>query len=209
MGSMELASIEGSRIILLTRRVRLTGQVYLPDVALKVAQRYSFAKSPSVQELGSEPFTFSIGKFQDVQINEFQIYSDRIVVSARSPTEIVDAFISDLLSWSEKEFGLIPAVDSKPEKFIESSVVVKSTKDLALSLSPANAVLDLVNSALRGRVTDVPYQLSGFSLDTDPAAFVAQRRRPLRFGIERRVNVPFSDNLFFSVAPLHTGEIGR
>lgn len=203
---MELASIEGSRIILLTRLVRPVGQVYLPDAALKVAERYSFAKPPSVQELGTEPMTFSIGKFQDVQINEFQIYSDGIVVSARSPTEVVDAFISDLLSWSEKEFGLSLAVDAKPQKFIESSIVVKSTKDLVLSLSPANAVLDLVNEALRGRVTEVRYQLSGFSFDGDPAAFAAQRRKPLRFGIERRVNAPYTDNLFFSVAPLHTGD---
>lgn len=201
---MELASIEASRIILLTRLTRPTGQVYLPDAALKVAKRYSFAKFPSVQEVGTEPMTFSIGKFQDIQINEFQIYSDGIVVSARSPTEVVDAFISDLLSWSEKEFGLKLAVDARPEKFIESSIVVKSTKDLALSLSPTNTIGNLVNDALRGRVTNVPYQLSGFWFDGDLAAFAGQRRKPVRFGVERRLNVPYSENLFFSVAPLHT-----
>jgi hypothetical protein len=201
---MELAAVENSRIILLTRRVRPAGQIYLPDAAVKLVQRYSFAKFPSMEELIREPIAFSIGKFGDVQINEFQIYQDGIVVSSRAPTEVLDAFISDLFSWSEMEFGMVEAADAKPEKFIESSLVVKSTKDLALCISPASAVIDVVNDALRRQVTGVPYQLSGFSLEADPGALLDRRRRPIRFAVERRANTSFNDNIFFSVAPLHT-----
>jgi hypothetical protein len=203
---MELASIDFSRIIYFTQRVRPAGQVYVPEAVQKLAQRYSFAKLPSVEELTRFPIAFSLGKFKDVQIDEFQIYNDGLIVSAKANTKILDAFISDLLSWSEKEFGLVEDSTAKSEKFIESAIIVKSTKNLTLSLSPRNDVAEILNRTFRGELAGVgPYHLSGFVLDCDPLQF-AGRRKPMRFVLERRVGVPFSDNVFFSHAPLHTGD---
>jgi hypothetical protein len=203
---MELAGIDFSRIIYLTQRMRPAGQVYVPDAVQKLAQRYSFAKLPSVEELTRLPLTLSLGKFKDVQIDEFQIYNDGIIVSAKANTEILDAFISDLLSWSERELGLVDAPTAKPEKIIESAIIVKSVKDLALSLSPRNDVAEILNRTFRGELVGVgPYQLSGFFLDCDPLQFTA-RRKPMRFALERRLGVPFTENVFYSQAPLHTGD---
>jgi hypothetical protein len=204
---MELVAIETSRIVYLNQLVRPAGQTYLPGAIADLVQRYSFAKFPSVEDLARDPtsFSFSMGKFQDVQINEFQVYPDGLIASARAPTELVDAFVSDLLSWSEKKLGLVQSPLATPEKFVESAIVVKSAGDLARSLLPMTDAVDLVNTALHAYPNWQPYVPSGFALEPDPAAYVA-RRRPIRFGIERRVNIPFRDNIFFSVAPLHTTE---
>jgi hypothetical protein len=200
---MELVAIDTSRIVYLTQLRRPAGQMYLPDAALKLAQRYSFTKLPSPDELTREPVAFSMGKFQDVQINEFQIYGDGIIATARAGTEILDAFISDVLRWGEREFGLVQAAIAKPEKYVESAILVKSTKDLMLAVAPANDVAEIVNKAIRRHISDVPYRHAGFVLDSDPAAFPG-RRKPLRFVVERRLGVAYSENVFYSVAPLHT-----
>jgi hypothetical protein len=201
---MELVAIDFSRIIYLTQRVRPAGQLYLPDAVQKVAQRYSFAKFPSVEELARVPITFSLGKFKNVQIEEFQIYNDGIIVAAKANTEVLDAFMSDLFSWSEKEFGLTESLVAKPQKFIESAIIVKSTKNLALGLSPRNDVAEILNRTFQGNFVGVgPYQLSGFLLDCDPSQF-GGRPKPMRFVLDRRVGVPFSENVFYSHAPLPT-----
>ncbi len=201
---MELAAIELSRIVYLTHRVRPAGQMYVPDAVQKFAQRYSFAKLPTVDDLARVPISFSLGKFKDVQIDEFQIYNDGIIVSAKANTEVLESFISDLISWTEKEFGLVEAVTATPEKFFESAIIVKSVKDLALSLSPRNDVAEILNRTFRGNLVGVgPYQLSGFILDCDPSQFAATRK-PLRFLLERRWGIPFSQNVFYSHAPLRT-----
>jgi hypothetical protein len=201
---VQLVSIETSRIICLTQMNRgPTGQPYLPDAASKLQQKYSFAKLPTITELTSGSFAFAIGKFRDVQINELQVYPDGVIVSTRADTEILEGFLSDLFSWAEREFGLTPIATAKPEKFIESAIVVKSETDLSRALSPSNDVAAIVNRAIQEKVTRAHYQIAGFTLDSDPAAFLG-RRKPMRFGIERRLNVPFNENVFYSYAPLHT-----
>ena len=200
---MQLVSIEISQIIYLTQMTRPPGQPYLPDAASKLQERYSFAKFPSITELTSGSFAFAIGKFRDVQINELQVYPDGVIVSTRADTKILEEFLSDLLSWAEKELGLTPIAMAKPEKFIESAIVVKSETDLSRALSPRNEVAEIVNRAIQEKVTAVRYQIAGFTLNSDPVAFPG-RRKPMRFGIERRLNVPFSENVFYSYAPLHT-----
>jgi hypothetical protein len=201
---MELVGIESSRVIYLTQVVRPAGQIYLPDAAAKLVQRYSFAKYPSLDELARDSQVFGMGKFRDVQINDLQIYSDGIIVSARADTAILDEFVKDLFVWAGKEFGVVQAVTAKPEKHFESSLVVQSKTDLALSLNPQREVTEILNRVYRGNLTDVgPFQLSGYILDCDPSR-VSLRRKPVRFSLERRLGVAFSENVFYSVAPLHT-----
>ena len=201
---MQLVGIDQSRIVYFTQRTRPEGQLYLPDAVQKLVSRYFFAKFPSVEELSRGAFSFSLGKFGDVQINELQIFPDGIIVSARAPTGVLDAFISDLLSWSEKEFGLVEAATPKPEKFIESAIIVKSATDLALSLAPRTDVAQILNRRFPEHIVSMgAYQLSGFLLDGDPTKF-SSRPKPTRFVLERRLGSPFSENVFYSAAPLHT-----
>jgi hypothetical protein len=201
---MQLLGFEQSRIVYFTQRIRPEGQLYLPDAVQKLASRYSFAKFPSVEDLTRGAASFLLGKFREIQINELQLYPDGIIVIARAPTEVLDAFISDLLSWSEEEFGLIEPATVRHEKFIESSIIVKSTTDLALSLAPRNDVAQILNKRFpEHTVSAGAYQLSGFFLDGDAIKF-ATRPKPMRFVLERRVGIPFSENVFYSAAPLHT-----
>jgi hypothetical protein len=200
---MELVALETSRIIYLTQVVRPEGQVYLPEAAAKLAEHYSFVRPPSIEQLSAPQVTFAIGKFKDVQIDELQIYPDGIIAAGRCNTTILDEFIEDLFAWAKDTFGLITPSTTKPEKFFESVVVVRSTKDLALSISPKKDVARLFNELFAD--SSAPFKISGFTLDSDPAQFLG-RRKPLRFTLERRAAVPFAENVFFSHAPLRTDD---
>jgi len=99
---MNLIGIESSRIIFLTQVHRPSGELYLPDAVAKIVKRYSFLKSPSPEQ--ALPYTFAVGKFQNSQIAEFSLYNDGLIVSSASDTDLLDAFLDDLLSWATKEF---------------------------------------------------------------------------------------------------------
>jgi hypothetical protein len=206
MKDMDLVGIEDSTIIYITQMHRPVGAEYLPDAAAKIATRYSFAKLPSLDDLFKDIHAFRMGKFQDVQINDFSIYRDGLIASGRCDSDLLDAFIADLLSWAEKELGLIPTITAKPETHYESSVVVKANCDLIQALRPQGDVAALMNRfANKPGYIPGQFQLSALLLECDFQEFMG-RRRPARFVVERRIGVPFDENVFFSRAPLRTAD---
>jgi hypothetical protein len=202
---MELVQIENSRIIFLTQVHRPTGQLYFPAAAAKLVERYSFVKAPDPDQYINQPlpYVFSIGKFRDAQITDLQFFSDGLIVSSASDTDLLDGFIEDLMSWATKEFQLVQMTTAKPEKFYESSIVVKSVSNLPMALDPQNNVADTLKMAMESANIKSAFALSGFMLDLDPGEFPG-KRKPFRFVVDRKVGVPFSENIFYSQAPFRT-----
>lgn len=195
---MELIGHELSRIVYLTNMVRSGGGAYLPEVAHGVVQKYSFLKFPNLEQLQGETHAFGMGKFQDFQIDELKVYGDGIIVSAKCSTELLSEFVSDLFGWVRSEFGLRETKILEPEMYYESGLVVRAAKDLASVLSPPKRVSTVIEKAL-ARQAD--YQPTGISYETDSEG-LKTRRRPVRFAVERRAALPFSTNVFYSIAPL-------
>ncbi|MEJ0093781.1 MAG: hypothetical protein WDN46_10160 [Methylocella sp.] len=179
------------------------GQLYLPDAAVKLANRYSFARVPSLDKLSEPTQTFGMGKFMNAQIEDLSIYNDGIIINSRSDTDLLDAFLSDLLAWSDAELGLVQSIIAKPEKHYESSLIIKSEIDLPAVIKPALAVVDLFNKTWKNKF-HVKYRLTSFHLDCDKFEISSDRRKPYPFIVERRVGFPFEENVFYSAAPLPT-----
>jgi hypothetical protein len=199
---VELIGHELSRIVYLTNVMRRDGGAYLPEVAQGVLQRYSFVKYPNIDQLQTEAQTFAVGKFQGSQIDELKVYSDGVIVSAKCNTELLHQFVTDLFEWIRAEFGLEQITILNPEMYFESALVVKASKDITPVLSPRKQVSTLIEQALAGQAD---YRLTGIAYETDSEG-LKTRRRPSRFGIERRVGVPFFTNVFYSTAPLTTAD---
>jgi hypothetical protein len=200
---MELVSVDNSRIIFLTQVHRPAGQLYFPDAVGKLVNRYSFLKAPAPDQ-ATHPFVFGLGKFEDAQITELSLYPDGFIVSSASDTDIIDAFIRDLMSWAESDLGLVPMPGSKTETFYESSIVIKSKVDLSLALQPEiDDLAGTLAGALKSAGITRSLKLSGFLLDFDPDDFKG-KRKPFRLLVDRRVGIPFSDDLFFSQGPFRT-----
>lgn len=205
---MELVAIEETRVIHLVQVHRPAGQLYLPEAAAKVIGRYSFNKTPTLDDLTAARayVGFGIGKFADSQIQELRVYGDGIIVEARSNSKILDAFVDDLFEWHHKELGLVPTITSKPERYYESTLVVKATKDLTTAMSlPPEIVSGLNQMMEKSQFTARPIVNSGFILDCDSHAD-GSRRKQERFVLDRRQGVPFEENVFYSQAPLPTDD---
>lgn len=199
---MELIGHEVSRVVYLTNIVRLNGSAYLPELAQRVIQKYAFLKFPTAEEIQKETQTFAVGKFQGVQINELNVYGDGVIVSGRCDTKQLEDFIEDLFDMVEKDFGYTESKILEPEMHFESTIVVRSDRDLSSVITPPQRAVNLIEQVL-GRHTQGQYQLAGIHFETDVKGSPT-RRRPVRFNLERRLGVPFSKNVFYTQAPLRT-----
>ena len=205
---MELIEIDDTRVVHLVNMRRRGGQAYWPEVAAKLVARYSFVRYPTIQDLTErrEFMGFGVGKFADSQIQELKVYGDGLVVNARSNSNIVDAFLNDLLEWVSTELGFEPLPNSVPERHHESALVLRAKKDIASVVGPLQELTTAMNELL-GKENFVArrFQASGFILSSDPQA-QGSRRIESRFLIDRRVGVPFAENIFYSQAPLPTDD---
>jgi hypothetical protein len=205
---MELVAIENTRVIYLTHVHRPTGQLYLPEAAARLAARYSFVKRPSLEEVISSPayVAFGVGKFEESQIQELRVYGDGIIVESRSNSRTVDAFVDDLLDWQQKDLGLTNTVIAKPERYYESSLVVQSTKDIMSVMGlPPSIAASLDRRLSRSQYQARPMVPAGLILDCD-SHLPGGRRKQDRFGIERRIGIPFEENVYLTMAPLPTDD---
>ena len=112
---MELIGHDLSRIVYLTTMNRREGGVFLPDIAQKVIEKYSFVKYPNLDELQKENLAFKLGKFRDFQIDELRVYTDGVIVASKCSTEILSEFLGDLLVWIKSDFGYREITILKPE----------------------------------------------------------------------------------------------
>jgi hypothetical protein len=201
---VQLIGYELSRIVYLTNIRRLAGGAFLPELAHQVIQRYSFVKSPTLDELQKEGQTFAFGKYQDVQINEFKVFTDGVIVSGMCSTDVLDGFLHDLFGWLQTAHGLEEIRLQEPEKYFESGLLVQAERNLVPIISPPKRVTDLIQKTI-SQITDVEFQATTTYLEADPKA-VTGRRRPNRFTLERKIGLPFSTNAFYSQAPLRSGD---
>ena len=201
---MELIAFDTSRIIFLLQVHRRAGQPYVPEVAAKLVQRYSFAKYPTLDDLQKETFFFGMGKFRNVQISELGIYNDGVIVAGRCDTQLLEEFLDDLFDWIANEFEFVPIPQIRTEKHFESTIIVRSKIDLAAIVSPNKAATDLIASRLEQN-TNSKYHPTGTLFDCDLDG-LRTRRKPVRLSIERRLGLPFAEGMFFCQAPLKTDD---
>ena len=76
----------------------------------------------------------------------------------------------------------------------ESGLTVKTDKDLTSLLSPPKRVTNLIEQTL-AKNTEAEYQATGISFETDSEG-LKKRRRPGRFRLERRVDLPFGTTTY-------------
>lgn len=200
---MRLEAIEGSALTVLMIVWRPSGQLFLPGAAVALQERYSFQGLPAPTEFfEGEVFHFRHGEFKGSAF-DLSIYSDGVIVKSSSNTEFLDEVLEDILGWSKEKLGLVESQAQTPQRFYESSVVV--SMDLNLQ-NPLIAQLAGTLSSYQKKygLRDAAFDLAGVSLAVDNTAYVG--RKPSNFTLARRVNVPFDRAVYFSTAPLKTGD---
>jgi hypothetical protein len=172
--------------------------------------RYQFQKYPSsAYDLDTETksLNFAGGKFKITNEESAQeiyiavglsVYNDGLVANTESSTGLSEHFLEEVIDATVKEFALVPPRNIR-KKLYYSEMDVQLEKPLIL----VNPKLELIGEKLRNfrpEDPEVHFEFSGLS-------FLPQRDKQTMissFGIERKIGSDWSENRYYSRAPLQT-----
>jgi hypothetical protein len=202
---MELVSITLARLTALIQFQEWDpfGKTLTLEAFAKLGGRYSFAKVPTkLDDLNFQKGVDLLeGKFEDVRIDKIVIYANGIVIETRSSTEDSEKILKDILALAHEAFG---ATIRPVRQTFASHIMFRSTMRLA-SLHPilpkiADVLTERGSADLRHPFTFEPTAIL-INVDNSQAKIA-----PQMFTIERRAEMPFAENTYFSSAPLRTAE---
>jgi hypothetical protein len=171
------------------------------EAVAEIKQRYNFAFIPEAGRSidNDKGLEFSSGRLKDVVIDKLTIFQNGIVVDTRSTTENAESVASDFIAACKEALGAKVGVE---RKHVTSQVTFRSD----FKLTEMNPVLQeiceainlFVSTGMKQAYTVEPVGIL-FNADATQTRFM-----PSKFTIERRADVPFFENTYFSSAPLPT-----
>jgi hypothetical protein len=203
---MELASILLARAMAWVEPIDLNprGAVFYPDLTKALVARYNFEKFPQRLEDFDESkgVTFGVGRLGNSVIEQLVIYTYGIVVDTRTSTQESKRLLEEAFIWGSKELGLTYKPSMVKRWQYASQVTFRSTVPMANACPAVQRLADGVSKAVAEAMGEsLKYDLAILAVDYDQLA----RKHPLgRFSIQRRDNTPFSENKYYSDAPLPT-----
>jgi hypothetical protein len=203
---VKLLNIEHSRLTSLFITNRIEGQPAIPAAFAELIKRYSFAGHPTkIEELEANRITFRLGSFDNVSIESFEIYPDGVAVSAKAPTDLLDAFLTDVTQWMDAAFGLKRIETHDINRLYESTVVVQSSAPLLRPLDALQSIRQMISAALKAEI-GLDAQFEPFSLGVATDHTKLPGFKPIPFRVERRAVIAFEKNYYYSQAPLRTAD---
>lgn len=204
---MKIITIESGRVARLfsADEIRPQGGINVADFIRQTKERYAFSISPSEQAAKEQGAFFQSGRLiasnQKYNIGELKIYNDGVAVTAMD-TDAAEYILNDVITWGKDTFGIREPI-TKPRTLYESNLVVEFDPTIERALRAFEQFRPLLENHLRQTYEqELPVHLSRIGLGFDPLGqpFIMRNE----FGLERRINRPYSENRFFSIAPLKT-----
>jgi hypothetical protein len=180
------------------------GAVFYPDLVKAIATRYNFQKFPEKIEDFDETkgVAFIAGKLGKTVIERLTIYTYGLSLQTRVSTEESKRLLVEGLEWASKELGLVYKPDMTKRWHYYSQITFYSKLQLMATHSAFQQLADRVSKSLLEAIGEnLKYELTACVVNFDQLT----RKHPLGyFSIQRRENTPFSENKYFSDAPLPT-----
>jgi hypothetical protein len=203
---MKLSAVLLARVVFFVESVELNprGSAYYPDIVKGLVERYGFKKFPEKFEDFDEQkgVTLLSGRHGNKTVERVIINSWGLTLDTTSSTRESEELLVEALTWGAEHLKLHFNPDMIKRKAYVSQVIFYSDAPL-LSINP---ILDVVGDRISKEVSNnlkLPYvfQPRGISLGIDPEV----QRIPVQvFSIERREGVAFSEDKYWSAAPVST-----
>jgi hypothetical protein len=181
------------------------GKSIFPELVTWLKDNYSFSKVPSSMTDfdDTKALAFLDGQFQakeEIFLSvDLRVYTDGLIADTRSSTRDTDAFLKDVLDSATREFTLSHGSDVTRRTLYASELIVRCMRSLN-GLNPK--LMDFCEkiSALAHVQNKSPFETFGINFwNAIPTPNGAQH-----FRFERKLNVPGSENRYYSLAPLQT-----
>jgi len=203
---MELASILLARAMALVEPSEFNprGVISYRDLVTAIVSRYNFQKYPQkLEELDeTKGVVFSSGQIGDREISQLVIYTHGLLLDTRASTQESKHLLEEALGWASKELKLAYK-PSMIKRWLYTSQIVFYSKASLTGISAAfQKLADGVESNVRNTTGEsLRYELTSLVVEYDQLT----RKHALgHFSIQRRENTPFSEDKYFSDAPLPT-----
>jgi len=205
---MKLLSVKQARSIWLVNLVDLNPRGRnLLFLIPNIVNRYKFSLFPTKpEELDlSKGIKFQLGSFQKNQQFEISIdltiYNDGLLGDTRSSTEDSDAFLDDFLTYMAEEFDFVSYQNILRSKSYVSELWVQTDKSLNNLNPKLEKFAKKLTSLIEGHSHHpIAFETYGIAFWTNPT--ITLPPGPFRF--ERAGEIPFTENRYYSVAPLQT-----
>ncbi|MHB8652560.1 MAG: hypothetical protein ACYDA9_01645 [Terriglobia bacterium] len=203
---MQLSAVLLARVLgyVETYDLNPRGKAFFPEIVSAIASHYDFQKSPKTMEEFDESkgVEFLEGKAGNRVIEKAVIFNTLLTVETRSSTSDSKQILEEMLLWSAEKFGL----NYRPgmiKRFAYVSDLSFYSEVPLLSFNPALANLAAKTSKSVSEIWQEPvnYEPLNVIVGHDP---IARKYGIAPFSIARRAEARFSENKYFSEAPLPT-----
>lgn len=204
---MDLIAVTKARALAMIELDALSnrGRVRLADCIQPLVGRYDFKIYPTRPEdfdLAEKGIRFESGKIGEHLIDSLVIYSGAILVDTLASSELSKQILTELLEWGRDELGL--SFDQRLIRrwgYISDLVFKSDVPLLAECCSPLQKLAAKTSAVTEEIFGGLQYQTSQIWIGHDPTA---RNHSVASLMITHRVNTAFSENTFFSEAPLPT-----
>lgn len=204
---MELSAVTLARCIGFVEMFDLNprGRVFFPEILEALVKRCHFQKFPKeYSELDERKgVDFLEGKWGEVTVDKLTLYQDGILIDTHSSTADSERILHEALSWAASEFGVTYRPEMIKRKAYVSGLTFYSEAPILAALNPTlSALSDRISRAVSEIFrNDFRYEPTGITAHYD----LSLKQIPVAaFTIQRRLQTPFSENKYFSEAPLPT-----
>lgn len=206
---MQLSAIILARVLAYVEAVDLNprGAIFFPELTEALVGAFRFQKFPRTLEEFDESkgVVFEEGIFDRKVIQKLTLWTNIIVVETRSSTDDSKTILEGVLLWAKEKFGINYVPGKTIKHFAYVSDLTFHSDAPILTSNPAIQTIAAKSSELVSEIwqESVKYEPLMLSIGHDPAT---RQFSIAPFTIQRRVGSRFSENKYFSEAPLPTNE---
>ena len=180
------------------------GKVFFPKIVSAIVERFGFQKYPTMPEQFDESkgVEFNEGQWDGINVPKLVIYNNGILVDTQSDTEDSERICLEALGWAKDEFGITFTPGMIYRRRYLSDLVFTTPAPVIDGFDAVNKLRTNLSDMMEA-ILDERLNYAGIRLDVDFERF--QRTAPIApLTIQRRNDHAFSDNTYFSEAPLPT-----
>jgi hypothetical protein len=202
---VKLSAILQARVIAFFEVVDLSPRngLFFPEVTKELVQRFNFQKYPQALDdwQNANGAQFTAGKIGPTTVDVMILFNNGIQIDTHAGTTESKRILEETLEWGKQRLGLSYSPDIIKRWAYVSNLTFYSDVPI-LSTPPLSNLAQRTSSALS--------EIAGDSIVYEPInQTVGHNTLALKYGragftIQRRLDIPFKDNKYFSEAPLPT-----
>jgi len=183
------------------------GHLLGPEITAALTEKCEFISYPKGDDYikaVENGLQYELGHWNDIKILRFGIYPGVIAVDTGSSTDDSQKVLTEILEWSKETLG----VAYQPSMMKNPGYLSQITFRTDVPLIRLNPKLEQIAARISESVSrrsdfEFSYSFAGLVLNYDTTN-IKQSAAP--FTLERRVDTPYSENVYYSQAALSTSE---